>query len=76
MKGVSSRRSIVSKSAFRFALYALLFAVCEFGEAQQPAKVPRIGYLRVVGAPSVPGPNVEAFRRRCETSVMLRGETL
>ena len=30
-------------------------------EAQQPGKTPRIGYVRVVGVPSVPGPNVEAF---------------
>ena len=27
------------------------------------AKIPRIGYVRVVGVPSIPGPNVEAFRQ-------------
>jgi putative tryptophan/tyrosine transport system substrate-binding protein len=36
------------------ALSALLFALCSFAEAQQPAKVPRIGYL--AGAGSGPSP--------------------
>jgi putative tryptophan/tyrosine transport system substrate-binding protein len=31
--------------------------------AQQPAKVPRIGYLSASGGPNNPGPQVEAFRR-------------
>jgi putative ABC transport system substrate-binding protein len=35
------------------AFGALLFALCSFAEAQQPAKVPRIGYL---GAGSGPSP--------------------
>ena len=35
------------------ALSALLFALCSFAEAQQPAKVPRIGYLAGAG----PGPS-------------------
>src|SRR5215813_6716953 len=28
-----------------FALCAMLFALCQSAEAQQPAKIPRIGYL-------------------------------
>jgi putative tryptophan/tyrosine transport system substrate-binding protein len=42
---VSSQRSIVSQRVFRFALCAALFALCLPAEAQQPRKVPRIGYL-------------------------------
>jgi putative tryptophan/tyrosine transport system substrate-binding protein len=41
-------------------LIAFFFALCFRVEAQQQG-VPRIGYVRVVGIPSTPGPNVEAF---------------
>ena len=51
------------KGFFGFTLVTLLFALCLPAEAQQPAKIPRIGYVRVVGVPSIPGPNVEAFRQ-------------
>ena len=44
MKVVSSQWSVVS-SAFCFALSALLLALCHPVEAQQPAKIPRIGYI-------------------------------
>ena len=40
MKVVSNRWSVVS-----ITLCALLFALCSFAAAQQPAKIPRIGYL-------------------------------
>ena len=42
----------------RFAL-----ALCFYVEAQQPAKIPRIGYVSGTGDPSNPGPYVEAFRQ-------------
>jgi putative tryptophan/tyrosine transport system substrate-binding protein len=45
------------------ALGAVLFALCFSAEAQQPKKVPRIGFLAVSGDPNNPGPWVEAFRR-------------
>jgi ABC-type uncharacterized transport system substrate-binding protein len=49
-------------SAFGFALCAVLLALCATGEAQQPKKVPRIGYL--VGAPLSANPErTEAFRQ-------------
>ena len=41
----------------------ILLATCPSAEAQQPKKIPRIGYLSGAGDPSNPGPNVEAFRR-------------
>jgi putative ABC transport system substrate-binding protein len=59
MRVVSNQWSGVSKSVFCFALSAMLF--CSPADAQQQAKIPRIGYLRVVGEPSIPGRNVDAF---------------
>jgi putative tryptophan/tyrosine transport system substrate-binding protein len=44
-------------------LCAMLFAVCLPAEAQQPGKVPRIGYLSTNGDASNPPPFVEAFRQ-------------
>jgi hypothetical protein len=46
------------------ALSAMLFALCVFVEAQQTAKVPRIGYL--TGAtPEGQSARIEAFRQVC-----------
>jgi putative tryptophan/tyrosine transport system substrate-binding protein len=45
MRVASRQWSRVSKSVFCFALCAMLFTVCVIGEAQQPKKVPTIGYL-------------------------------
>jgi ABC-type uncharacterized transport system substrate-binding protein len=43
-----------------FVLCAMLFALCQSAEAQQPKKIPRIGVLRPGLAAA---PNYEAFRR-------------
>jgi putative ABC transport system substrate-binding protein len=45
MKVVSSQWSVVSKNVFCLALCTMLFALSSSLEAQQPKKVPRIGYL-------------------------------
>jgi putative tryptophan/tyrosine transport system substrate-binding protein len=50
------------KGFFGFALSGMLLALCFSAEAQQPTKVPRIGYV-VDGNPNNPGPSVEAFRQ-------------
>ena len=42
---------------------AMLFALCLSVEAQQPKKIPRIGYISVLGNPSAPGRYVEAFQQ-------------
>src|SRR5262245_11442955 len=51
----------MTKMFFHFTLVAMLFALCVSAEAQQPTKVPRIGYL----APSIAadGSQFEAFRQ-------------
>ena len=57
-------------------LVAVLLCTVSFGEAQQPKKVPRIGYVRVVGVPSTPGPNIEAFRRGLRALGYVEGENI
>ena len=52
----------MSKKFFGFALCAMLFALSVLANAQQPKKVPRIGFLGGV-SPSVISARVEAFRR-------------
>ena len=49
----------MTRKIIGFALCALLFALCSFAEAQQPAKAPRIGYMTSFGAPA--GRGVSAF---------------
>jgi putative ABC transport system substrate-binding protein len=44
------------------ALCAMLFVLCVFAEAQQPTKVPRIGYL-TAGSLSAISSRIEAFRQ-------------
>jgi ABC-type uncharacterized transport system substrate-binding protein len=44
-------------------LCAMLLALCSSAEAQQPAKIPRIGYVSGTGSTSDPGPYVEALRQ-------------
>ena len=43
------------------ALSAMLFALCFSVEAQQPAKIPRIGYVSATGSADNPGHQIEAF---------------
>jgi ABC-type uncharacterized transport system substrate-binding protein len=55
---------------------ALLLTVGAMAEAQQPTKVPRIGYLSGAGDPSNPGPNVEAFRRGLQELGYIEGKNI
>src|SRR5262245_33764954 len=43
-------------------LGAMLFAFCFPAEAQQPKKIPRVGYISGEGDPNNPGPRTAAFR--------------
>jgi putative tryptophan/tyrosine transport system substrate-binding protein len=62
MKVVSSQWLVVSKSGFGFVLWAVLFALGFAAEAQQPVKVPRVGYLSS-GSLSDLGGRIEGFRQ-------------
>jgi len=53
----------MSKKIVGLALGAVLLALSFPAGAQQPAKVPRVGYISVSGTPDKPGQYVEAFRK-------------
>ena len=63
MRVVSRQWSVVRKRGFCFALCAVLIAFCAVIEAQQTAKIPRVGYLTAGGDANTPGPEVETFRQ-------------
>jgi putative ABC transport system substrate-binding protein len=56
-------RKLMRNFFFGLSLSAILLALCLSTEAQQPKKVPRIGYLSTNGDPSNPPPFVEVFRQ-------------
>ena len=62
------------KKTFGLTLSAMLFALCLPAQAQQPARIPRIGYLAGFGNPNNPGPQVEAFRQELRELGLHRGE--
>jgi putative ABC transport system substrate-binding protein len=54
----------------------ILLAICPSAKAQQPKKIPRIGYLSGAGDPSNPGPNVEAFGRGLQELGYIEGKNI
>ena len=64
------------KSAGIFAI-GVTFALCgAVAQAQEAKKISRIGYVRVVGGPSPPGPNVEAFRQGLQDLGYVEGKNI
>jgi putative tryptophan/tyrosine transport system substrate-binding protein len=61
-RGGRREEGTMKKIFFRLSLSAALFALCSDVAAQQPAKVPRIGFLIAV-SPSSLSARVEAFRQ-------------
>ena len=59
-----------------YALPVLILSTIHLAEAQQPNKIPRIGYLSGAGDPSNPGPNVEAFRRGLQELGYIEGKNI
>jgi len=64
------------KKCFCFALSAILFALCVSVQAQQPAKIPRIGYVSGTGDPKTPGFQVETFRQGLRELGYLEGKNI
>ena len=58
-----SKQAGMAKKAIGALLVGLALTLVHLVEAQQPAKVPRIGYVAANEDPNIPGPNVEAFRQ-------------
>ena len=57
-------------------LCALLLAYCFSAAAQQPAKIPRIGYLSATGDSSNPGPIVDGFRQGLQNLGYIEGKNI
>jgi len=67
----------MKKAAVSSILVAVvLLAVAVIVEAQQPGKIPLIGYVSATGDPSNPGPNVEGFRRGLRDFGYIEGKNI
>ena len=75
MKVVRSQWPGVSKCVSCFALCAMVFPPCMPAQAQQPTKVPRIGFLTAVSTSSSPG-RIEAFRQGLRELGYVEGKNL
>ena len=65
----------MKKKITTLALTALLFALCSSAQAQQPAKIARIGFLSGSGNPKSPGLQVEAFQQGLRNLGYIEGKT-
>ena len=61
---------------FSLALGTMLFALCFPAEAQQPKKVPRIGFVSAIGDPQTPGFQIEEFRAGLRNLGYVEGKSL
>jgi hypothetical protein len=75
MTGVDSQWSVANKGVFYFAFCAMLLALCVSADAQQPMKVPRIGYLSGSFVSTSPDRR-EAFRQGLRELGYVEGKTL
>src|SRR6266481_209229 len=57
-------------------LAVVILAFVHLAGAQQTKKVPRIGYISTTGDPSVPGPQVEAFRQGLRDLGYIEGQNI
>ena len=65
-------KKIICPYALRHALCALALSA----EAQQPKKVPRIGFVTASGDPNSPGPRVAAFRQGLRDLGYIEGKNI
>ena len=74
--GESKIQNRKSKMAGLSVIAFVLVVVGAVAHAQQPAKIPRIGYVSGSGDPSTPGPLVEAFRRGLRDLGYIEGKNI
>src|SRR5262245_58921717 len=56
---------------------AILFlATASLAGAQQPGKIPRIGFIESSGSPSAPVPRIEAFRQGLRDNSYIEGKNI
>jgi putative ABC transport system substrate-binding protein len=66
----------MTKKIILLALCSLLLAPCSAVEAQQPGKVPRIGYVSGSGDAKTPGPLVQGFRQGLRDLGYIEGKNI
>jgi len=70
------KKDMKNKITF-LALCAMLFALCISAEAQQPTKIPRIGYQTgSLGTATNPDPTTHAFRQRLRELGYIEGKNI
>ena len=82
MKAARNQWSIVSSASglwsvvrFCFALCAMLFALCVSAQAQQPTKIPRVGFLTATSLSAVSS-RIEAFRQGLRERGYVEGKNI
>jgi len=68
--------SVVRKRILCLALSAMLFALCFPAHAQQPTKIPRIGYLALAARPSTNPLRLDAFRQGLRQLGYVEGKSI
>src|SRR5436853_7804937 len=66
----------MSKKGVLLALCSMVLALVHLADAQQPAKIPRIGYVSGQGNPKAPGPLVEGFRQGLRDLGYIEGKNI
>jgi putative tryptophan/tyrosine transport system substrate-binding protein len=66
----------VRKPVLNLIASVLLLLPVHSAFAQQPAKVPRIGYVSATGDPNNPGPQIAAFRRGLQDLSYIEGKNI
>ena len=64
------------KLVLNFIAINLLLLLAHSVQAQQPTKIPRIGYVSGTGSPSNPGPYVEALRQGLRDLGYIEGKNI
>src|SRR5262249_41298571 len=67
---------LMNKRFLVFLVSTLILASGYTSEAQQPKKIPRIGYVSGTGDASNPGPNLETFRRGLRDLAYIEGQNI
>jgi putative tryptophan/tyrosine transport system substrate-binding protein len=74
---ISTRLSLVRGKVLKtLILVTFMLVFVPLAEAQQPKKVPRIGYVSASGDPKTPGPNLEAFRQGLRDLGYIEGKNI
>jgi putative tryptophan/tyrosine transport system substrate-binding protein len=69
-------KSVLRNIKFATLLCAMLFVFSPSARAQQPAKIPRVGYVSGTGNANNPGPRIEAFRQGMRDLGYIEGKTI